>query len=110
MVLVEPRRRPFLRDGRDPYRPHVAALLAPAPLRLIRRMPQGTRHEVTGMLLRSDDVGGLVLDVPGGGAWRLDLGIVAAWRARRLVGMRVRVAGVRDGFDLLAGETIERAR
>ena len=62
------------------------------------------------MLLRSRDVGGLILDVPGGGVWRLDLGVVAAWRARRLVGMRVRVTGVRDGFDLLAVETIARAR
>lgn len=73
-------------------------------------MSRGTRHDLIGMLLRSRDTGGLVLDVPGEGAWRLDLGIVAAWRARRLVGIRVRVAGVRDGFDLLAVETIERAR
>ena len=72
-------------------------------------MSRGTRHDLIGMLLRRGDGGGLVLDVPGGGTWRLDLGVVAAWRARRLVGMRVRITGVRDGFDLLAVETVAAA-
>ena len=65
-------------------------------------MPMGTRHEVVGLLL--EDRGQLALDVEGGGTWRLDAG----WKARRLLGRRVRVTGIRDGFDLLAVETIER--
>ncbi len=65
-------------------------------------MPMGTRHEVTGLLL--EHRGGLVVEVDGGGTWRLDAG----WRARRLLGLRVRVVGIRDGFDLLAVERITR--
>lgn len=64
-------------------------------------MPMGTRHEVEGLLL--EEHGGLVLDVRDGGTWRLEAG----WRARRLLGRRVRVTGIRDGFDLLAVQTIE---
>ena len=56
-----------------------------------------------GLLLEHD--GGLVINVEGGGTWRLDAG----WRARRLLGKRVRVEGIRDGFDLLAVERIDRA-
>lgn len=65
-------------------------------------MPRGTRHEIIGILLEQS--GGLVLDVAGGGTWRLDAG----WKARRLLGMRVKVVGIRDGFDLLGVERIER--
>ena len=65
-------------------------------------MPRGTRHEIIGILL--EQPGGLVLDVAGGGTWRLDAG----WKARRLLGMRVKVVGIRDGFDLLGVERIER--
>lgn len=65
-------------------------------------MPRGTHHEITGTLL--EQRGELVLDVAGGGTWRLDAG----WKARRLLGMRVKVLGVRDGFDLLAVEHLER--
>ncbi len=71
-------------------------------------MSRGTHHEVVGMLLR--DRHDLVLDVRDEGTWRLDLGWRVMWRARRLIGFRVRVTGVRDGFDLLAVETIERNR
>lgn len=49
--------------------------------------------------------GALVLDVEDGGTWRLDAGR----SARRLVGQRVRVEGIRDGFDLLAVKRIDRA-
>lgn len=66
-------------------------------------MPRGSRHEVIGLLL--ENRGGLVLDVEGGGTWRLDAG----WRARRLLGQRVRIVGIREGFDLLSVERIERA-
>ncbi|WP_294282830.1 DUF5818 domain-containing protein [uncultured Sphingomonas sp.] len=64
-------------------------------------MPIGTRHEIEGLLLEQQ--GELVLDVRGGGTWRLDAG----WRARRLLGRRVRVSETRDGFDLLAVGTIK---
>ncbi|HEX8556001.1 MAG TPA: DUF5818 domain-containing protein [Sphingomonas sp.] len=49
--------------------------------------------------------GALVVDVTGGGTWRLDAGR----RARRLLGQRVRIVGVRDGFDLLFVEQIDQA-
>lgn len=58
-------------------------------------MPRGTRHELTGLLLRHGPT--LILRVDGGGEWRLD----APTRAWRLVGRRVSVTGMRDGFDLL---------
>lgn len=65
-------------------------------------MQRGTYHEVTGMLLQ--DRNSLVVDVDGGGTWRLDAG----WDARRLLGHRVRVYGRRDDFDLLAVKRMER--
>lgn len=65
-------------------------------------MPMETRHQVTGLLLEQQ--GGLVLEVDGGGTWRLDAGR----RAHRLLGLRVKVSGVRDEFDLLAVQRITR--
>ncbi|MFP5434374.1 MAG: DUF5818 domain-containing protein [Alphaproteobacteria bacterium] len=64
-------------------------------------MPRGTRHELTGILLEGD---GLypVLRVPDGGEWRLEV----TKRYRHLLGQRVSVTGVRDGFDLLAVDQI----
>ena len=58
-------------------------------------MPRGTRHELTGLLLRHGPT--LIIRVKGGGEWCLD----APTHAWRLVGRRVSVTGVRDGFDLL---------
>lgn len=59
-------------------------------------MPLGTRHIETGRLRR---IGILwALDVDGGGTWRLD---GSRRKLDRLVGDRVRVEGVREGFDLL---------
>lgn len=58
-------------------------------------MPRGTMHTVEGLLL-----GGAiypVLRVDGGGQWRLDL----PRAMRRYIGRRVRVTGVRSGFDML---------
>jgi len=66
-------------------------------------MPLGTRHELIGLLL--EEQGRIVLDAEDGGTWRLDAGR----GARRLLGERVRVEGIRDGFDLLAVERIDRA-
>lgn len=59
-------------------------------------MPLGSRHDETGLLLRGPT--GLVLRRDDGGEWRLD----APRRAARYAGRRVRIEGVRDGFDLLA--------
>ena len=64
-------------------------------------MPRGSRHVETGLLLQGKPW--LVLRRDDGGEWRLD----APARACRLVGQRVRVDGVRDGFDLLAVSAIE---
>lgn len=60
-------------------------------------MPKGTREELTGVLM---DSGGPypVLRMPDGGEWRLE--VTKRWR--HLLGKRVTVKGVRDGFDLIA--------
>jgi hypothetical protein len=58
-------------------------------------MPKGTRHDETGLLLREGHF--LVLQRDDGGRWRLD----TARRVERLLGRRVRVQGMRSGFDLL---------
>lgn len=61
-------------------------------------MPMGTCHTVTG-ILRPSQYGLYALEVDGGGVWQLDCG----WgrKARKLIGKRVTVEGVRSGFDLL---------
>lgn len=64
-------------------------------------MPQGSRHCETGLLLRGDL--GLVLRLDDGGEWQLD----APGRARRYIGQRVRIEGIRDGFNLLAVTKLE---
>lgn len=63
-------------------------------------MPRGTRHVVTGTLRRSTL--GPVVEMDDGGCWQVD--IDGRWR--RHLGRRVRVEGVRTGFDLLAVERI----
>lgn len=63
-------------------------------------MPKGSRHDEQGLLL--SDRGRLVLRRDDGGHWRLQ----ADWNAYRMVGRRVRVEGVRCGFDLLDVERI----
>ena len=66
-------------------------------------MHRPSRHELTGILLDN----GLypVLRVPDGGEWRLEI----LKRHKHLLGTRVKVAGTRDGFDLLAVDHIEPA-
>jgi len=64
-------------------------------------VPLGSRHTETGLLLRGNY--GLVLRRDDGGEWRLD----APYKAKRYVGRRVCIDGVRDGFDLLAVQRIE---
>ena len=66
-------------------------------------MRRPTRHELTGILLEN----GLypILRVRDGGEWRLDI----LKRHKHLPGTRVKVVGIRDGFDLLAVDHIEPA-
>lgn len=68
-------------------------------------MPNGTRHVEIGRLNASG--ADFILRVDAGGTWRLDAGLVMGWRAKRLVGRRVRVTGDRIGFDLLSIVRIE---
>lgn len=67
-------------------------------------MPIGSRHAEIGWL--NDDQGELVLRRDGGGRWRLDVGLLTGWRARKLVGRRVKVEGTRIDFDVLAARKI----
>jgi hypothetical protein len=64
-------------------------------------MPLGTRYEETGLLLREGRW--LVLCPDAGGTWRLD----ADRKAAELVGRRVRIVGLRAGFDLLDVQSID---
>jgi hypothetical protein len=65
-------------------------------------MPLGTTHSAGGLLLA--ERGTLMLQLDGGGRWRLaaDADVYAR------VGQRVRIEGVRTGFDLLEVQSIER--
>lgn len=65
-------------------------------------LPRGTHHVVEGLLLAEGPVG-LSLRVEGGGTWQLD----GNRRMHALVNRRVRVEGVRSGFDLLDVVRIE---
>lgn len=58
-------------------------------------MPIGSFHIEEGLLLRQR--GGLILQKHDGGRWRLEL----EPNIEELVGLRVRVEGIRSGFDLL---------
>jgi hypothetical protein len=66
-------------------------------------MPRGTPHIVIGTLHLAER--GFEIHVEGGGIWALD----APRSARKLLGKRVWVAGVRSGFDLLDVEWIQEA-
>lgn len=63
-------------------------------------MPRGTCHIVTGILRPGR--WGYSLEVDGGGIWQLDV----RRSARKLLGQRVTVEGIRSGFDLLDVERI----
>ncbi|MEA1015580.1 DUF5818 domain-containing protein [Sphingosinicella sp. LY1275] len=65
-------------------------------------MPLGTNHIKEGIL--QIEQGQLVLRPDGGGCWRLS----ADATAYQFVGRRVRVKGVRAGFDLLEVRSVER--
>lgn len=64
-------------------------------------MPLGSRHDECGLLLREGHW--LILKRDDGGRWRLD----ASRKAERLLGRRVRIEGVRSGFDLLDVKRVE---
>lgn len=68
-------------------------------------MPMGTRHDVVGILLQSHE--DFVLEVIGGGTWRLDCGWRNRCKMHKMVGQRARITGVRVGFDILDVETID---
>lgn len=68
-------------------------------------MPKGSNHTETGRLYEQN--GERVLCRDEGGRWRLEMGLFANWRSRKLIGRRVLVVGERDGFDLLAVKRIE---
>lgn len=69
-------------------------------------MARGDRCEQFGRLQEDGD-GRWSFRRDDGGRWRLDLGWWSARRLRRLQGRRVRLVGVRDGFDLLSVELVE---
>ncbi|WP_369680238.1 DUF5818 domain-containing protein [Novosphingobium sp. Chol11] len=66
-------------------------------------MHRPTAHELTGILLENGPYP--ILRMPDGGEWRLE----ALKRHRHMFGMRVKVSGTRNGFDLLAVDRIELA-
>ncbi len=68
-------------------------------------MPRGTVHNPTGIIVVVGH--DYVLDVDGGGRWRLELRDER--KAALLRGFRVTVVGCRAGFDLLEVDTIEPA-
>lgn len=65
-------------------------------------MPLGERVHETGRLLLES--GSYVLQLDGGGRWRLDLPA----RAADMLGQRVWLAGIRAGYDLLDVQVIGR--
>ena len=67
-------------------------------------MPLGTEHVDMGMLLDTHE--GVVLELGGGGRWRLKL----SWWQRRFIGQHVKIKGVRIGFDKLKVVKIEPTR
>lgn len=69
-------------------------------------MPRGSVHRESGVLIGRD--GRFALRRDDGGTWRLDPnGKEGA--IRRMLGCRVHLTGIRDGFDLLAVKTVEQA-
>jgi len=65
-------------------------------------MPRGTHQELEGLLAWEGH--DLALFPDEGGRWRLD----ARRGLEKLVGLRVRIAGVRSGFDFIAVQRFEK--
>lgn len=70
-------------------------------------MPRGDVVEVFGRLNHRDE--NWTLRPDGGGEWRLDLGWKRQGPFVALLGLRARLVGVRDGYDLLAVRSVEAA-
>lgn len=68
-------------------------------------MPKGTRHVETGLLLEGQRPTNLFLQRDDGGVWQLDAS-AAVWA---FLGKRVRVRGIRSGFNLLDVQHVELA-
>jgi hypothetical protein len=68
-------------------------------------MPKGSRHVETGLLLEGQRPTNLILQRDDGGVWQLDAS-AAVWA---FLGKRVRICGLRAGFDLLEVEHVELA-
>lgn len=66
-------------------------------------MPIGWHHDETGILVRDGDL--LYLQRDAGGHWQID----ARGRTAELLGRRVRVIGVRTGFDRLTATQVTSA-
>lgn len=66
-------------------------------------MPRGTRHRLTGRLM--DSRRGLMFQMDDGGEFALD----ADRSARKFLGLRVTIEGIRSGFDLIDVECISPA-
>jgi len=66
-------------------------------------MHRPTRHDLVGILLENGPCP--ILRTPEGGEWRLEI----LKRYKHLLGTQVKVAGTRNGFDILAVDRIERA-
>jgi Protein of unknown function (DUF5818) len=58
-------------------------------------MPRGTTHIIEGLLLEGAIYPTLLPD--SGGQWQLDL----TWNYHKLINRRVRIEGIRSGFDML---------
>lgn len=63
-------------------------------------MPIGSHHDETGILVRDGEL--LYLQRDAGGHWQID----APDKATNLIGHRVRIVGVRTGFDRLSAKQI----
>lgn len=66
-------------------------------------MPRGAHQVLVGLLL-DNGTPYPTLRMPDGGEWRLDI----AGRYKPLLGLRVEVEGIRDGFDLMAVKKIRQ--
>lgn len=66
-------------------------------------MPIGSHHDETGILVRDGDL--LYLQRDAGGHWEID----ASDKIATMLGRRVRVVGMRTGFDRLSAKQVTLA-
>lgn len=70
-------------------------------------MPMGAFHDETGRLNYHD--GEYALRMDGGGTWHLEMSFWKSRSAQKFAGKRVRIQGVRTGFNVLSVDRIELA-